>query len=260
MIVSRSVRDALAHVDEPSFYTPWWLDRLAALDEVLFDVERTVDDTLALPQLVDCGITSPDLARARHEEGKLRAMLGDGLVNWLVDTRSPTPPRWTTSITHLYSLALAGWPKPRAEQRGALVEWGGGFGNMVRLTQQFDDPPVHIVFDSPTMLALQYAYLADVGVPTANPPNVWLHGTKELHVAADVDTFIATWSLDECSQACQDTVIDADWFGARTVLIAMSPGKDLFPETGLYHRLLRLGFDETAAWDPGSVYLRWDRP
>lgn len=254
---SRDLIEILDYYDVKDFYSAWWKERVAALERVLAD--DIPDNFLDLPEVQDCGIVTNDRRAALSEEAE---MAGHGyLPNY-------GPHMWmvtATDITHSYHLWRAGWPKTPS---GYLVEWGGGYGNMARLASLFPERVDHVVIDTPVMLGLQRAYLESQGVPARVvgvdnfQRGVELCPTGLTHWLdkVEVDTFIGTFSVSECTRACHDHLIEKDWFGAKTVFLAVEPEKGLFAEAyGLKDRLLSMGFTEEPTYFPPSVYLRLER-
>lgn len=254
---ARDLIEELDFYDIEEFYSVWWGQRVVALESVLADDIPV--NFLELPEVQDCGLVTNDRVAALNEEAE---MAGSGyLPRYGPDMWTVT----TTDITHAYHLWRAGWPKT---PRGHLVEWGGGYGNMARLVSLFPEQVDHVIIDTPVMLGLQRAYLDShgIGATVAGVENfqrgVVLCATGLTHwlEAVEVDTFIGTFSVSECTRACHDYLIEKDWFGAKTVFLAVEPDKDLFAEAyGLKDRLLSMGFAEEPTHFPPSVYLRLDR-
>lgn len=141
--------------DRPEFVSLWWRERIAALEEAFTD--GIPDDFLSVPAVRDCGLVTENYVAAAEQHARLEwyAKIRPDLLYVLGSSGIVTP----TDIAHLYHLHKAGWPK---EPRGSLVEWGGGFGNMARITRLFPQSPTHIVVDVPVMQALQYVFLARI--------------------------------------------------------------------------------------------------
>ncbi|MGE2836239.1 hypothetical protein [Mycobacterium sp. SMC-4] len=125
---------------------------------------------------------------------------------------------------------------------GTVVEWGGGFGSLMRLLhRRHGNHPTCVVLDTPVFAALQWLYLSAV----LGPAEVVLHCrgpvrpvpgrvnivpiglVESLDVTADL--FISNWALNESTAAAQRDVAARDWFGAQSLLLAMHAG-DPFAE------------------------------
>lgn len=244
-------------VDADTFIGPWWRERLAALDAApIGDTER--DQLLTLDAVLDAGMVVGD--DPQRAAAQLSCMTGDRSARAATIAAALGAEPDQADIHHMHHLWAAGWPHT---PQGPIVEWGGGYGNLARLTRRFDPPPPHFIVDLPAVSRLQHAYLGD-------PPGVTLVTAAEWARHVEVrpsgwpwaDTFIANFSLDECSAACHDWIISHDWFGAEHISIAMQPtGKaHLFPDAAdLHRRLVDAGFREIPAHVDHCVYMRLDR-
>ncbi|MGE2729515.1 putative sugar O-methyltransferase [Mycolicibacterium vaccae] len=145
-----------------------------------------------------------------------------------------------------------------------VVEWGGGFGSLMRLLhRRHGDQPTCVLIDTPVFSALQWLYLSAVlgtaevvlhdHAPVQPAPGrvniVPIGLVEDLDVAADL--FISNWSLNESTAAAQRDVVARDWFGARALLLAMHAG-DRFAEVAQSHgaRAVLVG-----SFLPGQQYL-----
>ena len=115
-----------------------------------------------------------------------------------------------------------------------IVEWGGGYGNLAKLITRLTGEKTYILVDSPTILTIQWLYLCSVFSPdqvnvvTMDSPkiisgkfNLLPTSCIELLSDQDVDMFISTWALSESAQKAKDFVIEEDFFGAESVLVAL---------------------------------------
>lgn len=230
---------------EWSWVSPWWRERITALEAAFAD--GVPDDFLSVPAVQDCGLVTNDWDAAAEITAEFaEAGYNIGAGSWTA-----------TDLAHLMHLWRAGWPR---EPVASIAEFGAGFGNVARLTRRVDDPPLHLSIDVPVMARLQYHYLQSVdaldgvGFVLSDPD-------KLDRVQVRPDVFLASFSLDECTAECHDWLIGHDWLGARTVLVAMQTRRgEMFPDgPGLFPRLLRLGFTVLPCPFDGSAYLRWDR-
>jgi len=120
------------------------------------------------------------------------------------------------------------------EAIGTVVEWGGGYGNLAKLfVRLHGGAPTYVLIDLPVFAALQWLYLSSV----LGPECVVLHDRPATAVVehavnvvpvglapfADVeaDLFVSTWALNECTPEAQNHVVGRNWFGARSLLLAM---------------------------------------
>lgn len=125
----------------------------------------------------------------------------------------------------------------RVREAGTVVEWGGGFGSLMRmLVRRHGGEPTCVVIDTPIFSALQWLYLSAVlgedrvvlhhrGPVRPQPGRVNLVPiglVADLDV--DADLFISNWALNESMPAAQRDVVARHWFGAESLLLAMHAG------------------------------------
>lgn len=127
----------------------------------------------------------------------------------------------------------------RIRDAGTVVEWGGGFGSLMRLLVRLHgEAPTCVIIDTPVFSALQWLYLSAV----LGEDRVVLHHHRHrpvrpapgrvnlvpiglvgaLHVEADL--FISNWALNESMPAAQRDVVARRFFGAESLLLAMHAG------------------------------------
>lgn len=145
-----------------------------------------------------------------------------------------------------------------------VVEWGGGFGSLMRLLVRLHGgAPTCVLIDTPVFSALQWLYLAAV----LGEDRVVLHDTAPVRpvdnavnvvpiglvhaMEVDPDLFISNWALNESMPAAQRYVANRNWFGAESLLLAMHAG-DPFAST-----VLDAGARPVPLGDfmPGQYYL-----
>lgn len=122
----------------------------------------------------------------------------------------------------------------RLREHATVVEWGAGYGNLCKLLLRLHGgEPTLVLVDTPLFSAIQHHYLSAV----LGPDRVVLHArgpvavhpgrvnvvpvglAGDLDVAADL--FVSTWALNESARAAQDLVVGRDFYGARSLLLAM---------------------------------------
>lgn len=85
--------------------------------------------------------------------------------------------------------------------RGGIVEFGGGFGSMCRLTTRLGLPGPYLIFDLPPILALQRYYLGLHGIDAQPAGSGRVMLCRELdEVRANMPTncaLMSTWALSE---------------------------------------------------------------
>lgn len=248
---------------------PYWQDRLAAM-EATFGDRPIPGGFLQHPVTDGCGFLVDEPGRVERcrryllERGSpLLDGDDDGLpfipysANELAAGR-----HWTglsgTTIHHAYHLER--WSEITGlllSELRSVVEWGGGFGNMARLVLSVAPDCRYTIIDMPFMERVQRQFLAGCGdVHWARYVGDYRgaailaeDGVREDGWGAhSVDLFVATWSLDESPAAQQRAVAAHGFFGAEHLLIAMHPGKDIFPES---HELVGL-LGERGTWEAAS--------
>jgi hypothetical protein len=178
------------------------------------------------------------------------------------DTDIRTSPNTVHQVHHLLRYEEA--TGHRIRDASTVVEWGGGFGSLMRLLVRLHGgDPTCVVIDTPVFSALQWLYLSAVlgedrvvlhhRAPVRPEPGrvniVPIGLVQDLDV--DADLFISNWALNESMPAAQRDVVARRWFGAESLLLAMHAG-DPFAAVVLDHgaRAVLLG-----AFMPGQQYL-----
>jgi hypothetical protein len=152
----------------------------------------------------------------------------------------------------------------RIDDAATIVEWGGGFGALMRLiVAMHSGEPTCVIFDTPIFSAVQWLYLCAV----LGEERVVLHDTEPVRpirgrvnlvpiglvgvTEVDADLFISNWALNESMPAARKDVVDRRWFGADSLLLAMHAG-DPFTDVVLMSgaKAIPLG-----AFMPGQQYL-----
>lgn len=131
-------------------------------------------------------------------------------------------------------------------ERGTIVEWGGGYGNLARMVKTIHPGCTYIIIDSPIMTSIQHFYLSfftdarlyDGSIHAGKVNLVSLNHLEKLEF--DADMFISTWAFNESTEACGEYVESRDWFNAEKYLIAYLPGSFNIP------RIERLADDTDA--------------
>lgn len=125
----------------------------------------------------------------------------------------------------------------RVRDASTVVEWGGGFGSLMRLLVRLHGgEPTCVVIDTPVFSALQWLYLSavlgedrvvlhDHGPVRPEPGrvNVVPIGLVD-DLDVDSDLFISNWALNESMPAAQRDVVARRFFGAESLLLAMHAG------------------------------------
>jgi hypothetical protein len=152
----------------------------------------------------------------------------------------------------------------RLQDAETIVEWGGGFGSLMRLIcRMHGGRPTCVVIDTPIFSAVQWLYLSAVlgeerVVLQDFGPVQLVDGRVNLvpiglvkDMAVTADLFVSNWALNESTHEAQDDVVSRRWFGARSLLLAMHahhPLTDVACQWGA--RRVPLG-----SFMPGQQYL-----
>lgn len=139
-----------------------------------------------------------------------------------------------TSIHHLYHfIKYCQFSKIDFNKINTIVEWGGGYGNLIRILKKFEEKKhTYIMIDTPLFCTLQWLYLSSIfGEKKVNlvlSPKDKIKDNKiniisisfldDFKIKADL--FISTWALSESSKYSQDFVLKSNWFGAKHLLLA----------------------------------------
>ena len=184
-----------------------------------------------------------------HELPYVRSRLGDDSL--LAEDPAGSPPtvslegsgiRTSSNTVHqLHHLLRYEDATGRSIQESdTIVEWGGGFGSLMRLvTRMHGGAPTCVIIDTPVFSALQWLYLTmvlgehrvvlhDAGPvrPHHGMVNIVPIGlVRDMDVRADL--FISNWALNESTPSAQQEVIGRRWFGAESLLMAMHAGDPL---------------------------------
>lgn len=171
--------------------------------------------------------------KERIDEQKLKRVLEEDYVGepLILDHSYLTS---HTVIHHFYHLVkFLTATKTKVESVNTIVEWGGGYGSLIRILKKFKiSPTTYIVIDTPLFSCLQWLYLSTI------------YGGKEVNLIVSendkiidkkinllpicflkdfklkADMFISTWALSESSKYSQDYVLEKNWFDADHILLA----------------------------------------
>jgi len=147
------------------------------------------------------------------------------------------------SIHHLYHLARFVDTTGVEIESQSILEWGGGFGNLARLSKGLFPGVSYSIVDLAFMTSIQRRYLDAVLGPEHG---VTIHPVESLDGSTKLsaDLFVSTWALSECTVDAHLYVLGGDFFGAKSVLIAHQKSSDLFGAAEDVESLCRnAGFD-----------------
>ena len=147
-----------------------------------------------------------------------------------------TDSKWMTSAnTAHHAYHLANYRQATGKifwEVDGIIEWGGGYGNMARITRKMNPNLTYTIIDLPELLALQYVYLyATEGEESVNlmqsgesvalrkvnflPSTVVL--SRQLDLTCDV--FMSTWALTESPYNAQEYIASSNFLNAESVLL-----------------------------------------
>jgi len=147
------------------------------------------------------------------------------------------------SIHHLYHLIrFLDKTQCNFDQIDTIVEWGGGYGNMAKISKRLKSAPsTYIIIDTPLFSCIQWLYLATI----LGEENVHLLQNSEDTIHAEkinlvplcfvgplkinADLFISTWALSESSRYSQDYVVAHKWFSSKHILLAYQGSSKKLP-------------------------------
>lgn len=170
----------------------------------------------------------------------------------LVGSQEIVSSKYDTScnnIHHLYHLVrFLETTKCDLDKIDAVIDWGGGYGNMAKMFSKFKSA-TYIIIDIPIFSCIQWLYLASIGkdVNLFQAPKDQIQKgkinilpvcfLKEHELKADL--FISTWALSESSKYSQDYVIARKWFDARHILLAYQDNCREFPDAERIGKIAR---------------------
>ncbi len=134
----------------------------------------------------------------------------------------------------------------------SVLEWGGGYGNLCRIVRRMH-PKLerYIIVDTPLFCGLQWLYLSmalgahnvHLWLGSGKPPErgaVIVPVPKANELDVEVDLFISTWALSECSPMAQDYVSGTrNWYGAQKLLLAFQASNEQLPDAGRLDAIAR---------------------
>ncbi len=129
------------------------------------------------------------------------------------------------------------------EEIDTVCEWGGGYGNMVRIFKRLKrKPSTYITLDTPLFSCVQWLYLSVVmgreNINLLQRPEDSIHTGKinlipicflDYH-SISADLFISTWGLSDSSRYSQDYVITRQWFNSKHILLAYQDSSNNWPD------------------------------
>lgn len=179
------------------------------------------------------------------------------------------------SLHHLYHLAkFSKETGTNLEKIKTIVEWGGGYGNLVKIFKRIVPDVTYIIIDIPIFAYIQYVYLSYLfGTEIVHiyqsgenmiPGKIYLVPLDDSNLASlssqslNPDLFVSTWALSESNETSQTLVKNADYFGARNLLLAYQQANESFQYaqkvTSLNQNYV-VSYNEQTEYMPNNYYL-----
>jgi putative sugar O-methyltransferase len=200
----------------------------------------------------------------------LKKWIGEGASAHLPGARQ----KLSTAINsahQLYHLARfersTGWSVGNAK---AVVEFGGGYGNLARVFRNLGNLTRYAILDLPLFSCIQYVYLSTV----FGPDHVrLLDGTRDgivkrkIHLVplplldsliVEGDLFLSTWALSESTKKAYSYVKNRNWFGSKNILLAYNDKWKPWDDEELKEDLEHQGYKVTVepiSFLPGNHYV-----
>lgn len=237
--------DAVRHCVEPRYIRMDWAERNAKLERDLLPVPPPGflrHPAILYQMFVDEHVLPHELpfVRSRLTDNALLAEdpVGAPPTVPLAGSAVRTSSNTVHQLYHLLRYEEA--TGRRVRDADTIVEWGGGFGSLMRLAvRMHGDDPTCVIVDTPIFSALQWLYLSAV----LGEQRVVLHAAGPVRpisgrvnivpiglvsqMEVEADLFISTWALNESTRAAQRDVVARRWFGADSLLLAMHAGDPL---------------------------------
>ncbi|HSX40820.1 MAG TPA: putative sugar O-methyltransferase [Candidatus Saccharimonadales bacterium] len=230
----------ICEFNDEKFTTPLWKEFNAKLEKIFlpsppFDFLQ--DPTIMRTMFATAGgewlERELQFLETHAPKGKLKYLLEEDYVGdpLLMQSRYLTS---HTTIHHLYHfIKFLDVTKAKPSNIKTVVEWGGGYGNMIRILRKFfPKNTTYIMIDTAVFCCLQWLYLSTLfgenNVHLLDNPKAKIQKNKINIVPLQflenskikADLFISTWALSESGKASQDLVAKMNFFDAKHLLIA----------------------------------------
>jgi len=150
-----------------------------------------------------------------------------------------------------------------------VVEFGGGYGNMARIVDNFGACKIYSIIDLLLFSCIQSVFLGTVagseqvafdGDHGGEIAKFLLHPlfSSDDTVSLQGELFISTWALSESTPDTYKWVVNHDWFGASNLILAYNENWKPWQDNGLEDDLDTQGWmvrKEEISFLPGSYYL-----
>jgi hypothetical protein len=157
-------------------------------------------------------------------------------------------PKYLTShnsIHHLYHLLrFTETTHCDLKSLDSIIEWGGGYGNMMKILYRLrDGAGTYVIVDLPLFSCLQWLYLSTIlgtgqvhllrnsqdAITNGKVNLIPLSFLEDFKIKGDL--FISSWALSESTRYSQDYVMRHNWFDARHILLAYQDANVSLPDS-----------------------------
>lgn len=243
----------LAERDVSEFIAPVWSQLYGETSNIFlpkppfsFLRSRLISDTMFVNAGGEWASKELKFLEENLSEKELQILLQEDYVGkpYIINCKYMTS---HNSIHHLYHIIkFQNEIETELENADAIVEWGGGYGNLAKIFKRINSHATYTIIDLPIFSCVQWLYLSTVlGV---NNINILTNSTDEIKLgkinllpvcfvpekkswSAQTDIFIATWSLSESSTFAQDYVDSVDFFNAKHLLAAFRESSEEIPDS-----------------------------
>lgn len=246
---TENIRDILNNLtDVKSIVNKEWQNNSENLSKV-FNNPKMLENFLSLDFLQGLFFVNSQGDLLRDELSLLEEMYtAEELSLFLSESKIGSPPftyKYNTThntIHHLYHLSRYNKQTGKdIRSAESVVEWGGGYGNMCKVANNFFyNLKTYTILDLPECLLLQYLYLSSLfgtesvnlsfdGVTVDNKINLLSFDKYKHNNNKANDLFISTWALSESPIELQDKVENINWFNSEKILVSFHQCGDHIP-------------------------------
>lgn len=227
-------QESLLHPETSIFIHPYWQDKSSAIaqDVILANPDQNFLMKSYIPgHMIRMGVTPTSAYEVSYLQTKISERTKTLLKSFQDTTTGGIPWDCHDFNCSINSLEMLFYLARILENKSSLsiktiVEFGGGFGALARVTKQIIPDATYFIIDLPELIALQYIYLktslphATLFAHTTLPTQFEAHAfhliptylLPELHITADV--FVSTFAITETTLAAQNAVLDKKFFDA----------------------------------------------
>jgi hypothetical protein len=145
------------------------------------------------------------------------------------NTYNNFPSSSTNNMHHAYSLeVMMEYLEFKLDEFDTVVEFGGGYGNTVRLFKRWEHKGEYYIYDINELLTIQKHYLTENGVNDIN----YLEGHDKVENVNGNSLFLGLWSISETPTSERNRMLDnLGFFKCKNIFIAM--GDNFYDEDNI---------------------------